>query len=76
MSMDCSRGHVGSIEVPELGQGGKKIACGGGGDGTEAHLPNYPPSLVVVPGGGFRLGLPYLPCRGGGGGNPNIHGSK
>ena len=26
------------------------------------------PSLVAVPGGGFGLGLPYLPCRGGGGG--------
>ena len=26
------------------------------------------PSLVAVPGGGCGLGLPYLPCRGGGGG--------
>ena len=26
------------------------------------------PSLVAVPGGGFGLGLPYLPCPGGGGG--------
>ena len=26
------------------------------------------PSLVAVPGGGFGLALPHLPCRGGGGG--------
>ena len=26
-----------------------------------------PPSLVAVPEGGFGPGLPYLPCRGGGG---------
>ena len=46
--------------------GGQKIALQGG-DGTEAHLPNPPsPSLVAVPGGGFGLGLPFLPCRGGG----------
>ena len=30
--------------------------------------PPPSPSLVAVPGGGFGLGLPYLPCRGGGGG--------
>ena len=34
------------------------------------------PSLVAVPGGGSGLGLPYLPCRGGGGSDPDIHGSK
>ena len=34
------------------------------------------PSLVAVPGGGFGLGLPYLPCWGGGGSDPNMHGSK
>ena len=28
------------------------------------------PSLVAVPGGGFGLGLPFLPCRGGGGVRP------
>ena len=28
------------------------------------------PSLVAVPGGGCGLGLPYLPCRGGGGLTP------
>ena len=51
------------------GKGGKKIALQGG-DGTEAHLPNPPPSpsLVAMPGGGFGLGLPYLLCPGGGGG--------
>ena len=49
---------------------------GGGGEGTEIHLPN-PPPLVAVPGGGCGPGLPYLPCgggsnavRGGGGGTP------
>ena len=31
-------------------------AGGGGGDGTEANLPNPPPSLVAVPGGGFGPG--------------------
>ena len=55
--------------MQECRQGGKKIALQRG-DGTEAHLPNRPhsPSLVAVPGGGFGLALPYLPCRGGGGG--------
>ena len=38
----------------------------------EAQLPNPPPSpsLVAVLGGGFGPGLPYLPCRGGGGPTP------
>ena len=30
--------------------------------------PTPPPSLGAVPGGGFGLALPYLPCPGGGGG--------
>ena len=58
-------------------QGGKKIALQGG----MARKPISPtppsPSLVAVPGGGSGLGLPYLPCRGGGGGSdPDIHSSK
>ena len=53
--------------------GGKKIALRGGKD-TEAQPP--PPSLAAVTvGGGFRAGVPDLPCRGGGG-QPNIYGSK
>ena len=45
--------------------------CFAGGGGGMARKPICPtplsPSLVAVPGGGFGLGLPYLPCRGGGG---------
>ena len=42
---------------------------GGGGMARKPICPNPPfPSLVAVPGGGFGLALPYLPCRGGGGG--------
>ena len=50
--------------------GGKKIALrGGGGMAQKPICPNpRSPSLVAVPGGGFVLALPYLPCRGGGGG--------
>ena len=40
---------------------------GGGGMARKPICPTPPPSLVAVPGGGFALGLPYLPCRGGGG---------
>ena len=48
--------------------GGKKIALQGG-MARKPICPTPPsPSLVAVPGGGFGLGLPYLPCRGGGGG--------
>ena len=65
---DASNRRMGTDRNPRPALGGKKIALRGG-DGTEAHLPNPPlPSLVAVPGGGFGLGLPYLPCRGGGGG--------
>ena len=49
---------------------GRKLLCGGG----MARKPVSPtppsPSLVAVPGGGFGLALPYLPCRGGGGPTP------
>ena len=59
-------------------QGGKKIALRGGGMARKPICPTPPsPSLVAVTGGGFGLALPYLPCPGGGGGSdPNIHGSK
>ena len=47
---------------------GRKLLCGGG-MARKPICPTPPsPSLVAVPGGGFGLGLPYLPCRGGGGG--------
>ena len=50
-------------------------SAGGGGD-TEAHFPNPPPPLLGRRDGrgGFRAGVPDLPC--GGGGGPNIYGSK
>ena len=55
---------------------GRKLLCRGG-MARKPICPTPPsPSLVAVPGGGFGLGLPYLPCRGGGGSDPNIHGSK
>ena len=46
--------------------------------GTEAHFPNPQPLRVRRAGrGGFRAGVPYLPCSGEGGGvDPNIYGSK
>ena len=59
--------------------GRKKIALQGGGMAWKPICPTPPsPSVVAVPGGGCGLGLPYLPCRegGGGGSDPNIHGSK
>ena len=49
--------------------GRKKIALQGGGGDTEAHFPTPPPSLLGRRdgrGGGFRAGVPDLPCRGGG----------
>ena len=59
-------------------QTGREENCfAGGGMARKPICPTPPsPSLVAVPGGGFGLGLPYLPCRGGGGSDPNIHGSK
>ena len=55
----------------------ENCSAGGGGGDTEAHFPNPPPpSLPAVTGeGGFRAGVPDLPCWGGGG-QPNICGSK
>ena len=49
---------------------GREENCfAGGGMARKPICPTPPsPSLVAVPGGGFGLGLPYLPCRGGGGG--------
>ena len=50
---------------------GRKLLYGGGGGDTEAHFPNPPPLLGRRDGrGGFRAGVPELPCRGGGGGDP------
>ena len=50
---------------------GRKLLCGGGGGARKPICPTPPsPSLVAVPGGGFGLALPYLPCRGGGGVRP------
>ena len=51
---------------------GRKLLCGGG-MARKPICPTPPsPSLVAVPGGGFGPGLPFLPCRGGGGSDPNI----
>ena len=41
---------------------GRKLLCGGG-MARKPICPTPPsPSLVAVPGGGFGLALPYLPC--------------
>ena len=56
---------------------GRKLLCGGGGGDTEAHFPTPPPSLLGRRdgrGGGSGRGCPT--CRSGGGGQPNIYGSK
>ena len=56
--------------------GGKKIALQGG-DGTEAHLPNPPlPLLGRRAGRGDWAGAALPAVPGGGGSDPNIHGSK
>ena len=57
--------------------GGKKIALQGG-DGTEAHFSNPPvPFLGRRAGTGVWAGAALPAVRGGGGGSdPNIHGSK
>ena len=50
-----------------MSRAGRKLLCGGGMAWKPICLtPPSPPSLVAVRGGGFGLGLPYLPCRGGG----------
>ena len=51
---------------------GREENCfAGGGMARKPICPTPPsPSLVAVPGGGSGLGLPYLPCRGGGGPTP------
>ena len=54
--------------------GGKKIALRGGD--TEAHFPNPPPSLAAVTGWGVQGGGARPAVPGGGGGQPNIYGSK
>ena len=57
-------------------QGGKKIALRGG-DGTEAHLPNPPlPLLGRRARRGVWAGAALPAVLGGGGSDPNIHGSK
>ena len=48
------------------GRAGRKLLCGGVAQKPICPTPPSP-SLVAVPGGGFGLGLLYLPCRGGGG---------
>ena len=80
----CAAG-LGSVYRSPFGAGFRGTApwreencfAGGGGMARKPICPTPPsPSLVAVPGGGFGLRLPYLPCRGGGGSDPNIHGSK
>ena len=62
--------HLHPVDLEAGGmQGGKKIALREG-MAWKPICPTPPPSLVAVPGRGFGLGLPYLPCRGGGGPTP------
>ena len=58
-------------------QGKKKIAPGGGGALRPISQPP-PPNLDAVPGGGVQGGGGCPAClgRGGGGWDPNVHGSK
>ena len=61
------------IQCPNIPKIRREENCfaGGGCHGSPFAQPPPPsPSLVAVPGGGFGLGLPYLPCRGGGGVRP------
>ena len=54
-----------------IAQGREENCFAGGGMARRPICPTPPsPSLVAVPGGGFGLGLPYLPCPGGGGATP------
>ena len=60
------RGHADAV-----GMAGRKLLCRGGGwHGSPFLQPPPSPSLVAVPGGGCGLGLPNLPCQGGGGPTP------
>ena len=52
----------------------RKLPQGVGGGGARRPIP--PPMLDRLAGRGFGVGVPYLPCRGGGAVHPNIHGSK
>ena len=60
------------------GTPGREEHCSAGGGVTRRPIfpTPRPPSLAAVTGGGFRAGVPDLPCPGGGGGGPNIYGSK
>ena len=60
------------------GGAGREENCfaGGGGDGTEAHLLNPPPLLGRRAGRGVWAGAALPAVPGGGGSDPNIHGSK
>ena len=56
---------------------GREENCSAGGGGAEAHFPNPPPSLAAMTGGrGSGRGCPTCRAAGGGGGQPNIYGSK
>ena len=44
------------------GTGREENCFAGGGWHGSPFAQTPPPSLVAVPGGGFGLGLPYLPC--------------
>ena len=55
----------------------ENCSAGGGGGDTEAHFPNPPPSLLGRRDGRGGSGQGCPTCRaGGGGGQPNIYGSK
>ena len=66
---------AGDRRGPGTGREENCSAGGGGGHGSPFSQP--PPSLLGRRDGrgGFRAGAPDLPCRGGGG-QPNIYGSK
>ena len=77
-AVHCSGWILCEVDLPKAIElwAGRKLLCGGGGDGTEAHLPNPPlPLLGRRAGRGVWAGA-ALPAVPGGGSNPNIHGSK
>ena len=70
-------GAYGDVRVCGWIPGREENCSAGGGGDTEAHFPNPPPpSLAAVTGGGVRGGGARPAVPRGGGGQPNVYGSK
>ena len=71
----CALFFGANLEMSDKGRE-ENCSAGGGGGARKPICPAPPPLLGRRDGrGGFRAGVPDLPCRGGGG-QPNIYGSK